>query len=77
MEENEVKIFLIACSPKDADKLFTALEYRLVNTQEMEVMMTNTFLLQDISIEGRQHRYRERSSTRKESSQRSVRRCTA
>jgi len=29
MEENEVKIFLIACSPKDADKLFTALEYRI------------------------------------------------
>ena len=28
MEENEVKIFLISCSPKDADKLFTALEYR-------------------------------------------------
>jgi len=29
MEENEVKIFLISCSPKDADKLFTALEYRI------------------------------------------------
>jgi len=29
MEESDVKIFLIACSPKDADKLFTALEYRI------------------------------------------------
>jgi len=29
MEEDEVKIFLIACSPKEADKLFTALEYRI------------------------------------------------
>jgi len=29
MEEGEIKIFLISCSPKDADKLFTALEYRI------------------------------------------------
>lgn len=28
-EEGEVKIFLIACSPKDAEKLYTALEYRI------------------------------------------------
>ena len=34
MEENEVKIFLISCSPKDADKLFTALEYRYVGDQQ-------------------------------------------
>ena len=28
MEENDLKIFLISGSPKDADKIYTALEYR-------------------------------------------------
>jgi len=29
MEENDLKIFLISGSPKDADKIYTALEYRI------------------------------------------------
>lgn len=33
-EEGEVKIFLIATSPKDADKLFTALEYRITQLKQ-------------------------------------------
>lgn len=29
MDGEEVRVFLISASPKDTDKLFTALEYRL------------------------------------------------
>ena len=30
LEENEIKVFLISASPKDAEKIYKALEYRLV-----------------------------------------------
>ena len=29
LEENEIKVFLISASPKDAEKIYKALEYRL------------------------------------------------
>ena len=30
LEENEIKVFLISASPKDAEKIYKALEYRSV-----------------------------------------------
>ena len=36
----QIKIFLISCSPKDADKLFTALEYRISQVEQQRVKAT-------------------------------------
>ena len=36
LEENEIKVFLISASPKDAEKIYKALEYRLVSVSPIE-----------------------------------------